>query len=71
MGYSVKNKVGLSENQPKNHKNDIFSKLTQQIWPKIEIRTHTYVWILYPPERFPGVSFVVDEYCRVFFADDL
>ena len=44
----MKNKVRLSENEPKNHKNGIFSKIAQQIWPKIEIWTHTYVWMLYP-----------------------
>ena len=43
IGYSMKRKVGLSENQPKKHKKSIFSNLAQQSWLIFEIWTHFYV----------------------------
>ena len=43
IGYSMKRKVGLSENQPKKHKKCIFSNLAQQSWLIFEIWTNFYV----------------------------
>ena len=43
IGYSMKRKVGLSENQPKKHKKGIFSNLAQQSWLIFEIWTNFYV----------------------------